>query len=300
VSRIVFLGTPASAVPALRTLGRQVVMVVTRPDRGAGRSRKLRPSPVKLAALELGIGISQPERSADLAPIIASADADVAVVVAFGMLIPAPVLSIPAMGFLNVHFSLLPRWRGAAPVERAILAGDRVTGVTIMQLDEGLDTGPLLAKRTLQLGSEADAVRVIGELGELGAELLAETLPPYLRGELQPRAQPTEGITYAKRIDVSEMKIDPSMSAEEVDRVIRAFTARGGAYGFHDGERVKVWRARLASGPGLEPGRLAVREGAVFLGTGRGDLELLEVQPAGRKRMEAAAWARGRKLGRFA
>ncbi|GBD85680.1 methionyl-tRNA formyltransferase [bacterium BMS3Abin02] len=298
MTRIVFLGTPASAVPTLRTLREQVVMVVTRPDRGAGRLRKPRPSPVKTAALQLGIDISQPERSADLAATIDSAEADVAVVVAFGMLIPPHVLSMPARGFVNVHFSLLPRWRGAAPVERAILAGDRETGVTIMQLDEGLDTGPLLASRRMRIESEFDAVCLTSELGDLGAELLAETLPPYLRGELQPRAQPDEGVTYAKRIDVSEMKIDPSMSAEVLDRVIRAFTARGGAYGFHDGERVKVWRARLASGgPDLEPGRLAVREGAVFLGTARGDLELLEVQPAGRKRMEAAAWARGRKLG---
>ncbi|NIA24722.1 MAG: methionyl-tRNA formyltransferase [Gammaproteobacteria bacterium] len=297
MTRIVFLGTPATAVPSLRALGSQVVMVVTRPDRGAGRSRKPRPSPVKLAASQLGIDVFQPERSADLAATIASAQADVAVVVAFGMLIPAPALSLPAKGFVNVHFSLLPRWRGAAPVERAILAGDHETGVTIMQLDEGLDTGPLLASRTLPLSSESDAVGVTDALADLGAELLAETLPSYLRGELQPRAQPDDGVTYAKRIDTSEMKIDPSMSAETVDRVIRAFTARGGAYGFHDGERVKIWRARPAVGPDLEPGRLAVHEGAVFLGTGRGDLELLEVQPAGRNRMEAAAWARGRKLG---
>jgi len=297
VSRILFLGTPTAAVPTLQMLGSDVVLVVTRPDRAIGRSRTPRPSPVKTAALQMGIAVSQPERSGDIAAVIGLVKPDVAIVVAFGMLLPPEALSVLGMGFLNVHFSLLPRWRGAAPVERAILAGDAETGVTIMKLDEGLDTGPLLASRKVAIGEKIDAVDLTGKLSVVGAELLAETLPSYLQGNLQPQAQLEAGATYAKRVEVSESKIEPSASAEMLNRVIRAFTARGGAYGLHDGQRVKVWNARPVSRSDLEPGRLVVEGGAVLLGTGNGALQLLEVQPAGRKRMEAAAWARGRRLG---
>ena len=297
MSRILFLGTPTAAVPTLQMLGSDVVLVVTRPDRAIGRSRTPRPSPVKTAALQMGIAVSQPERSGDIAAVIGLVKPDVAIVVAFGMLLPPEALSVLGMGFLNVHFSLLPRWRGAAPVERAILAGDAETGVTIMKLDEGLDTGPLLASRKVAIGEKIDAVDLTGKLSVVGAELLAETLPSYLQGNLQPQAQLEAGATYAKRVEVSESKIEPSASAEMLNRVIRAFTARGGAYGLHDGQRVKVWNARPVSRSDLEPGRLVVEGGAVLLGTGNGALQLLEVQPAGRKRMEAAAWARGRRLG---
>jgi len=296
VTRVVFLGTPAAAVPTLRAIADQVVLAITRPDRAAGRSRRPRPSPVKIAAEQIGVEVSQPTRAEELAPLFEQAAADVAVVVAFGMLIPSSVLSIPARGFLNVHFSLLPRWRGAAPIERAILAGDQRTGVTVIQLDEGLDTGPIIASRSVALDNEADAASIAGTLAELGADLLAKTLPGYLDGALRPRLQPEEGVTYAKRIDPGEVKIDPASSAQLIDRQIRAFTARGGAYVFHGDERVKVWRARPAPFGDLEPGQLAVTNNRVHFGTGEGALELLEVQASGRKRMDAAAWARGREL----
>lgn len=299
MTRIAFLGTPETAVPTLTALGDQVVLVVTRPDRPSGRARRTVPSPVKLAAMEQGIEVQQPQRGGDIGEVLERAEIDVAVVVAYGVLIPESALALVAHGFLNVHFSLLPRWRGAAPIERSILAGDEKTGVTIMQLDAGLDTGPIVAQREITIDAGDDAPLVGGRLADVGAKLLVEILPAYIAGALQPRPQPTEGVTYAKRIDASEMRIDVFSQADLIDRQVRALAGRGGAWAIHGEDRIKIWRTGRAEQTDLHEGELAIHGGRVLLGTGKGSLELMEVQPANRKRMDAAAWARGHGLGRL-
>lgn len=299
MTRIAFLGTPETAVPTLTALGDQVVLVVTRPDRRSGRARRTVPSPVKLAAIGQGIEVQQPQRGGDIAEVLERAEVDVAVVVAYGVLIPESTLTLVPHGFLNVHFSLLPRWRGAAPIERSILAGDQKTGVTIMQLDAGLDTGPIVAQREITIDAGDDAALVGGRLADVGAKLLVEILPAYIAGALQPRPQPTEGVTYAKSVDASEMRIDVSSQADLIDRQVRALAGRGGAWAIHGGERIKIWRTGRTEQTDLHEGELAIHGGRVLLGTGKGSLELIEVQPANRKRMDAAAWARGHGLGRL-
>ncbi len=296
MTRIAFLGTPEAAVATLEAIAENTVVVVTRVDKPRGRSHRPEASPVKTAASRLGIDVAQPERSADITSIMTTAGVDIAVVVAYGRIIPEPALESVPLGFLNVHFSLLPRWRGAAPVERAILAGDHVTGVTVMQLDSGLDTGPTLSSARVPLSDETDAAALTTTLAVVGADLLVETLNGYVEGRLRPVPQPEEGATYAPRFDRDESRLVVTDDAERLHRVIRASTTRGGAYAFLDGERLKVWRARPVPAS-LLPGQLASEGGLVLLGTGRGALELLEVQPAGSRRMSASAWARGHKTG---
>jgi methionyl-tRNA formyltransferase len=296
VTRIAFLGTPSAAIPTLEILASEVVIVVTRPDTAGGRSRHLRPPPVKSAAETLDLPVAQPEGRRELRATIEDADIDVAVVVAYGRLIPEQVLDLVPHGFVNVHFSLLPRWRGAAPVERAILAGDEEIGVTIIRLDAGLDTGPVIGSTSVPIGPEADAASLTRLLATLGAELTGKLLPPYVAGTIRPVPQSEEDATYADRFDSSETRLDVIGDGRALDRVIRASTSRGGAYALHRDARLKIWRARPIDIL-LEPGELRYEDGRVFVGAGRGGLELLEVQPAGSTRMSAAAWARGHDLG---
>ena len=301
MTRIVFMGTPEFAVPALEALAdaHQVVGVVTQPDRPAGRGRRLAPSPVKQVALERGLSLSQPHslRTPEAVAQLSAWKPDVIVVAAFGQILPQDVLGIPPHGCLNVHGSLLPRWRGAAPVAAAILAGDEVTGVTIMQMDAGLDTGPVLAQREETILPD-DTQATLGErLSYLGAELLVETLSAYLAGNLLPRPQPEEGATYAGQLRKEDGLLDWSRPAVELDRQVRAFTPWPGAFTTWRGQRLKVLRVvPLPEWHGdAPPGTVIVLADRVVVATGEGALRLEEVQLAGKRPMDIAPFLRGQR-----
>ncbi len=301
MARAAFLGTPALAVPFLHVLAsnHDVVGVVTRPDAPRGRSRRPVPSPVAEAAA--GLAIEKPAGSAELAPALRSfGELDVAVVVAYGALIRPEALAIPSRGFLNVHFSVLPRWRGAAPVQRAILAGDARTGVTIMKLDAGLDTGPYLAVTSIATGKDRTAGEVLEQLVDTGVALLSRVLDPYLAGRRLPVSQPPSGTT-APKIASSETRLDIEDDPGGFVARAMAFSPSPGAWVEHGGTKLIVLRARLAEGTG-EPGTLYFDGRRVHCDVGRGRVELLEVKPSGGRRMPAADWARGRRdeLGRLA
>lgn len=293
----VFLGTPASSVAALEATLRvsDVRLVVTQPDRPRGRSKTPRPSAVKEAALDLSLRVADPSNRAELLGAVAeAAPFDVGVVVAFGMILSPSVLAIPRVGFVNVHFSLLPRWRGAAPVERAILAGDESTGVTLMEMDSGLDTGPVISSREIPIEPEQTSKALLDRLTSLGVALLEEDMPRHASGALVSRPQRADGATYARKIESAEAHIPIDSPASTVLRWIRAFNPRPGAFGILDDQRFKVWDATLTSVSDLEPGELRIVGESLCLGLGEGALELLEVQPAGGRRMVAMDWARGR------
>jgi methionyl-tRNA formyltransferase len=297
--KAVFYGTPAEAVPSLEVLDSlaEVPLVVTRPDRPRGRSGKPRPPPVKQAASLLGLEVSQPERAVHDLERMRALGPDVAVVVAYGQILPRELLAVPGHGFVNVHFSLLPRWRGASPVVRTLLAGDEVTGVTLMLLDAGMDTGPVIAVEPTRVEEGESAGELTARLAGLGAEMLRAHLGPYLAGERPPRPQPEEGATAAARVRVEEAFVDPLRHrAEAVLRAVRAFDPKPGAWTDLDGIRVKLWRARPVAGPGPQPGLAAAVGGSLLLGTADGAVELVEVQPAGRGRMRGMDWMRGRRL----
>jgi len=287
--RLVYLGTPVDAVPPLRALhaaGHDLALVVTQPDRRRGRGGTAAPSPVKAAAVEMGLPVRTPDRAGDVAEEIGGLDADLGVVVAFGQLLPASLLARCRLGFVNLHFSLLPRWRGAAPVERAVLAGDREAGVCVMALDEGLDTGPLYDCVRTPVRPEESAGELRARLVEMGTELLVATVPRV--AELTPTPQ-TGAATHAAKLTVAEFRLDPSRPAEELARIVRAGNPRPGAWAIVGGRRLKVLRAHPAPGA-AEVGRIDP-DGA--LGTGDGLLVLDEVQPEGRPAMPGAAWRAG-------
>jgi methionyl-tRNA formyltransferase len=290
--RIAFMGTPDFARVALDALveaGHDVAAVYTQPPRPANRGR-LTPSPVQLRAEELGLPVRTPERlkSPEDQAAFASLDLDVAVVAAYGLLLPQPILDAPRLGCLNIHASLLPRWRGAAPVQRAILAGDRQTGVTIMQMEKGLDTGPMLKVGTVPIGRET-AGELTAKLADLGARLMVETLGllPF-----PATAQPADGVTYAHKIDKAEARIDWAAPAAHIDRLLRAMQPSPGAFFESGGSRVKLIAAQPAEGSG-PPGTLIADS---LVATGDGALNLLTVQPEGKPRMPAADWLRGRRM----
>lgn len=288
--RVAFFGTPEAAVPTLEMLAEttEVVIVVTQPDRPQGRSRKTQPPPVKMSAQRLGLPVAQPERSAEIAPILRACEPlDVAVLVAFGQLIRPEALGIPRRGFLNVHFSVLPRWRGAAPVQRAIMAGDERLGITIMVLDAGLDTGPSVATWSTALGPGESGGAVLERMATRGGELTASVLRPYVEGSLAPTPQPGEGVVAAK-LTSDDRVLDWGRPALELVRQIRALAPRPGASTSFQGQPLKVLWAELEPGAS-EPGLL---EG-VRVGTGDGVLRLVTVQPAGKRAMSADDWLRG-------
>lgn len=293
--RIIFMGTPDFAVPSLRALvaaGHQVVAAYSQPPRPAGRGKKLQPSPVHLAAEALGIAVRTPVslKGADEQAEFAALEADVAVVAAYGLILPVPVLASPRLGCLNVHGSLLPRWRGAAPVQRAILAGDEATGVTIMQMERGLDTGPMLATWTTPV-----AGRTAGELtqaiAEAGAALMVAVLADLPAHP--PVSQPVEGVTYAAKIDKAESRLAFAQDAAAVERQVRAFAPAPGAFFELEGERYRVLAAEVVAGEGA-PG--TVLDDALTIACGQGALRPLVVQRAGRPAMDTAALLRGRAI----
>lgn len=297
MTRVVFYGTPVEAVPALAALTdvAEVALVVTQPDRARGRSKRPRPPPVKEAAAEWGLVVAQPERASRGLETIRSVAPDVAVVVAYGQLLGPALLEIPPLGFLNLHFSLLPRWRGASPVVRAILAGDAVTGVSLMQLDEGMDTGPVWASVSTAIGARETAGVLSARLAGIGAALLAERLPAIVAGDLEPVPQDDRAATAAAKVTVEEAYVDPQRHrTEAVLRAVRAFDPRPGAWTLVEGERFKLWRAAPTE-EREEAGTAALHGDRVVLGTRDGAVELLEVQPAGKPRMAAADWMRGRR-----
>jgi len=297
--RAVFFGSPPHAVPVLASLTTvaDVPLVVTVPDAARGRSRRPVPSAVGEAAAAWGIPLAKPQRPAEVGEQVAALAPDVAVVTAYRGLIPPGLLDVPAAGFVNVHFSVLPRWRGASPVVRAILAGDTTTGVSIMVMDEGLDTGPVLAVREMALDGTETAGIATARLAALGAAMAADTLADHVAGRITPAAQDEPAATAARRVSVSEAFVDPARhTTEAVLRAVRAFDPRPGAWCVVDGARLKVWGARPAAA-GPEPGSGEPGPSGVVVGTSDGAVELTTVQPEGRPRMEAAAWARGRRGG---
>ncbi|TRY17340.1 methionyl-tRNA formyltransferase [Tessaracoccus rhinocerotis] len=295
--RLVFAGTPEVALPPLEALlasEHEVVAVVTRPDAPSGRGRKLTPSPVGQRAAELGLEVLKPAKPSDEAfkARLAELAPDLCPVVAYGGLLPQSVLDIPRLGWVNLHFSLLPRWRGAAPVQRAIMAGDEETGTACFRIVKELDAGDVYRMESQPM-PDATAGEVLAHLSESGAAQLVETVDAIAAGE-EPVAQESEGITLAPKITVEEARLDFGRSAAELRNQVMGCSPDPGAWCELDGERLKIYRAAVVDdATALAPGELLLRKNRVLLGTGDGLLELQEVQAAGKKRMTAADWARG-------
>ena len=295
---ILFAGTPAFAAAALDALlqaGHQVPLVLTQPDRPAGRGLKPQASAVKQLALSKGLAVAQPVTLKDAAVIaqLAAVNADVMVVAAYGLILPQPVLDLPRLGCLNIHASLLPRWRGAAPIQRAILAGDRETGVCIMRMEEGLDTGPVLLRAAMPIGDEATAGTLHDALAALGARLVVEALRGVAAGTLRAEPQPEAGVTYASKIAKEEARLGWTRPATELARAVRGFNPFPGAFFELGGERIRVLAARAEPGRG-EPG--TALDDALLVACGEGALRALVVQRAGRAAMDAADFLRGRAV----
>jgi len=294
--RAVFLGSPAAAVPPLAALAEiaDIALVVTNPDRPRGRSKRAVPTTVKSAAEQWGFPLAQPTESAKLTTAIAQAEADVAVVVAYGRILSAATLATTRVGFVNLHFSVLPRWRGAAPVEHAILAGDDDTGVSLMQLDEGLDTGPVVAIRKTDIEPTDTGGSLTARLSSLGADLLLDGLPAFMSGSLAPAQQIEAGVTHARRLETNDGAIDLGRPAVEIERMIRAFHPRPGAWLVADDVRIKVLSAQLAAAHVGTQGIERVGDN-VLLGTRDGALALQRIQPAGKPVQTATTWMNGRR-----
>ncbi|MET9483999.1 methionyl-tRNA formyltransferase [Streptomyces sp. NPDC006638] len=301
--KLVFAGTPEVAVPALDALlasGRhEVAAVVTRPDAPAGRGRRLVASPVAERAEEAGIEVLKPAkpRDEDFLARLREIAPDCCPVVAYGALLPRVALDIPAHGWVNLHFSLLPAWRGAAPVQHAVMAGDEMTGAATFQIEEGLDSGPVYGVITEAVRPTDTSGDLLTRLAFAGSGLLAATMDGIEDGTLKPRPQPAEGITLAPKLTVEDAHVDWGAPALRVDRVVRACTPAPGAWTVFRGERLKLIQLGLFPGrTELAAGELAVGKNAVHVGTGSHDVELLWVQPQGKKPMRAADWARGVRI----
>src|SRR5215208_5352113 len=296
MTKVVFIGSPDFALPTLKALAGayDVVGVVTQPDRAAGRGRALTPPPVKSLALDLGLPVMQPEklRQPEVMEQLRAWNPDLIVVAAFGQILRKDVLELPRYGCLNIHASLLPRWRGAAPINAAILHGDEETGITIMKMDAGLDTGPTLTQRSIPLTSQDTAGSVIEKLSHLGADLLIETLPDYLSGKIQPIPQPEEGVTYAPMLKKEEGQLDFTRPAEELERRVRAFNPWPGAFMDFEGTLLKVHRVHVEAGETQAGQRLIYRDQPA-VGAEGGLLVLDEVQPAGKKSMSGKSYLAG-------
>jgi methionyl-tRNA formyltransferase len=296
--RIAYMGTPDFSVGALAALieaGHEVACVYTQPPRPAGRGKKDRPSPVHAFATERGIEVRHPAslRGADEQAGFAALDLDLAVVAAYGLILPKPILEAPRLGCLNIHASLLPRWRGAAPIQRAILAGDRTTGVTIMRMDEGLDTGPMLLRERVAIGPATNAGELHDELAAAGARMIVAALAGLGAGTLDETPQPDEGVAYAAKIDKAESRIDWTRPAIEIERQLRAFAPAPGAWFELDGERIRALAGAVTDNRAA-PG--TVLDDMLTVACGEGALRLVTVQRAGKAAMEAAAFLRGRAI----
>ena len=301
--KLAFAGTPEFAAVSLSALiaaRHEITLVLTQPDRPSGRGLKPQPSPVKRLAIEHGLAVLQPSSLRDPAAqaAIAAAAPEALTVVAYGLLLPAAVLSMPARGCLNVHASLLPRWRGAAPIQRALLAGDTTTGVTIMRMEESLDTGPMLLQRTVPIAADDTTGSLHDRLAVLGGELLVEALasnPP-------PRRQDEAGATYASKITKADTEIDWRKPAREIDRQVRAFDPNPGAQSRHGDSVIKIWRGRPAQADGAAPPGtvLDAAAGGLCIACGDGALLVTELQRAGGRRMATREFLAGYPLGRGA
>lgn len=297
--RLIFAGTPEFSVPALNALrdaGHHIALVLSQPDRPAGRGLQGRASPVKKAALEQGIAIHQPVslKSAEAQQPLKQAAADAMVVVAYGLILPQAVLDLPHLGALNIHASLLPRWRGAAPIQRAILAGDAASGVCIMQMDAGLDTGPVLLREPLALRPDETAGSLHDRLALLGAKLIVRALDGVMDKSLQPVPQSEQGASYAHKINKAEARIDWSRSAAEIERQVRAFDPAPGAVANLRGMDLKIWQAKAFAHPAEAPGTvIAVDADALIVACGGGALRISQLQRPGGRRLAAAEVLRG-------
>lgn len=291
------MGSPDFSLSALRLLAEnyQVVGVVTQPDRASGRGRELKAPPVKTLALELNIPVIQPEklREPEAMQQLREWNPDLIVVAAFGQLLKKEVLDLPKYGCINIHASLLPRWRGAAPINAAILAGDEETGITIMKMDVGLDTGPMLAIKKIRIRRDDTAGSVFQALSKLGANLLIETLPNYLAGNITPTPQPEEGSTYAPMLKKQDGQLDFTRPAVELERRVRAMNPWPGAWFEWNGNVLKVARASVSEAKGLGIGSRFTVEGRPAVMSADGALVLDEVQPAGKKAMPGKSFLSG-------
>jgi methionyl-tRNA formyltransferase len=299
--RIAFAGTPEFALPPLEAITaspHQLVGVWTQPDRPAGRGRMLTPSPVKQRGLDIGAPIYQPEnfKSEEAKQALSDLKPDVMVVVAYGLILPASVLAIPRYGGLNIHASLLPRWRGAAPIERAILAGDAETGVAIMQMDKGLDTGDVLLEKRTPIGEADDSQVLHDRLAQLGAQALMQVLDAL--PDVRPRKQASDAVTYAEKLSKEEAQLDWNKSAAELARAVRGYNPRPVAYTRYQGQPLRVWRADPVDFPGKSPPGTVLKAGreGVDVACGQGALRIWELQPAGGRVQSAADFANGRDL----
>jgi len=296
--RVIFAGTPEFAAHALRAIvaaGHVVPLVLTQPDRPAGRGMALQPSPVKRMAEANGIEVFQPPtlKDATAQEKIAAIQADVMVVAAYGLIVPQVVLDMPRFGCINIHASLLPRWRGAAPVQRALLAGDQETGVCIMRMEAGLDTGPVLLRATCPISATDNAATLHDRLAERGAYLIVEALS---RLPLPAEPQPAAGVTYAHKIEKAEALIDWSKDAQELDRHIRAFNPFPGAQAQFGGQTVKLWQAVPVAGSGDKGRILSVDRSSIVIACGSGALAVSELQKAGGKRLPVREFLAGHPL----
>lgn len=296
MTRIVFMGTPAFAVQTLEALIREyeVIGVVTQPDRPAGRNQQVQMSPVKQIALNHQIPVFQPEkiRRPEAISDLKQWQADVYVVAAFGQILPQSVLDIPPHGSINVHASLLPRWRGAAPIQAAIRTGDKKTGVTIMKMDAGLDTGPMVLQRSIAITEDETGATLHDKLAKLGADLLLEALPDFLSGKILPQPQPQVGMIYAPMVKKEEGNIDWSRPAVEIERLIRAFTPWPGTYSSWKNQPIKILGGKAISGEEKQ-GVIIKTTTGIAVGTGTGLLKLVTVQLAGRKAMSVEEFIKG-------
>lgn len=294
--RLIFAGTPefaALALQALLTAGHDVPLVLTQPDRPAGRGMQLLPSAVKRLAQERGLAVYQPERLKDPASheALRNAAADLMVVAAYGLILPQVVLDLPRLGCLNIHASLLPRWRGAAPIQRAIAAGDQETGITIMRMDAGLDTGPLLSRRAVPIGMADTAATLHDTLARLGAEMIVDALARF--ATLVSIPQPGDGVTYAGKIAKGEAALDWRRPAQELERQVRAFNPHPTATAILNGVPLKIWRATLSTASGTAGTVLQVDDKGIVVACGSAALRLTELQRQGGKRLAARDFLNG-------
>jgi methionyl-tRNA formyltransferase len=298
-ARIAFFGTPAFAVPSLRACQAvgTVVAVVTQPDRPRGRGQQVTSSPVKAEAEAAGLHILQPPKlkGTDFGERLRTLQLDVAVVTAYGRILPTDVLSAPRLGCVNVHASLLPRWRGAAPIQWAVASGDAETGVCLMQMEAGLDTGPVLAVRRTPILPDDTAETLHQRLSELGGAVVREELPRYFAGALTPHPQPAEGVTIARLVEKEDGRMDWARPAVELERRVRAFVPWPGAWTQLGPLLLKIWRTEVVPGTGA-PGTVLAAHGTLDVATGEGALRLVELQPEGKRRMSAAEFLSGHRL----
>ncbi len=303
--RLIFAGTPEFSVPSLQALidaGHTLVAVYTQPDRPAGRGRRLQQSPVKELAIARGLPVFQPaslKRDPDAVEALRRLDADLMVVVAYGLLLPLPVLEAPRLGCVNVHASLLPRWRGAAPIQRAVLAGDAESGVCIMAMEEGLDTGPVYHRLSIALDAHESGGSLHDKLAHLGAEALLQALPGIADGSRVPQPQADALATYAHKLDKTEAVIDWNAPAATVERQVRAFDPWPVAQTLFDGDPVRIWSAQALeeTAPGLRPGTV-VRTGkeGIEVACGQGRLRITRLQPPGKRPMTAGEFLNARRM----